>query len=199
MGNGSLRTHDLIFLMENTMAQNTHARSAQSQSARRRFFAGTAKSGMALSALSLAATGVTGMGISMASAAQVASASSTPDLLMTLGARIAIEVQSALGSAESGYSVHFLDAAGPSCAGLREGLTKAFQVHGLQFEASQGECHHALGVVTIRNLDTGRSAKVELFPESLSQVDLIEQSFSNPALRDQAIMKTPRDSLFSLS
>jgi hypothetical protein len=176
------------------MAQKTLTSSALKQPTRRQFFSGSAKSGVALG---LATTSVTGMGF--ASLAQAASPGTEPDLLLTLGARIAIEVQSELGQANAGYSVHFLDAAGPSCDGLREGLTQAFKTHGLQMEESQGQHQHALGVVTIRNLDTGRSAKVELFPESLSQVDLIEQSFASQALRDRALMATPRDSLFSLS
>jgi hypothetical protein len=183
--------------MENTMAQKTLTHSALKQPRRRQFFSGSAKSGVALSALSLATTGITGMGI--ASLAQAAGATTTPDLLLTLGARIAIEVQSELGQADAGYSVHFLDAAGPSCDGLRDGLLQAFKTHGLRMDESQGDHQHALGIVTIRNLDTGRSATVELFPESLSQVGLIEQSFASQAARDLALMRTPRDSLFSLS
>jgi hypothetical protein len=118
---------------------------------------------------------------------------------MSLGARIAIEVQSQLGSANAGYSVHFLDSAGPSCDGLRQGLRQALSAHSLQLEEVAGERNHSLGLVTIRNLDTGRSAKVDLFPEALSQLDLIEHSFVTSSQRDHAIMTTPRDSLFSLS
>jgi hypothetical protein len=176
------------------MAQNIQAISGLAQPARRRFFAGTAKSGALLSTLNLASTGVVGLSLS-----SLSQAAQTPDLLMTLGARIAIEIQSELGSAESGYSIHFLDAAGPSCDGIKEGLKRAFDSHGVNFEVAQGERHHALGVVTIRNLDSGRSATVELFPEALSHVDYLEQAFSNAAVRDQAIMATPRDSLFSVS
>jgi hypothetical protein len=179
------------------MAQNIQAHPGVAQPARRHFFAGTAKSGALLSTLNLASTGV--VGLSLSSLSQAAQTASKPDLLMTLGTRIAIEIQSELGSAESGYSVHFLDAAGPSCDGLKEGLKRAFGRHGVNFEVVQGEQQHALGLVTIRNLDSGRSATVELFPEALSHVDYIERTLGSNALRDQAIMAAPRDSLFSVS
>jgi hypothetical protein len=180
------------------MAHTTMALADPSQPKRRQFLTGSAKSGVAFTALSLAATGATGLGMTGLAQA-VASSSAAPDLLMSLGARIAIEVQSQLGSADSGYSVHFLDAAGPSCDGLRQGLRHAFSAHGLQLEVASAERNHSLGLVTIRNLDTGRSARVELFPEALSQVDLIEHSFADSRQRDHAIMTAPRDSLFSLS
>ncbi len=180
------------------MADTTVARAVPSQPKRRRFMTGSAKSSVALAALSLTTSGVTSLG--MTSIAQAASSTSpAPDLLISLGTRIAIEVQSQLGRANAGYSVHFLDSAGPSCDGLRLGLQQAFSVHGLQLDEVAGERNHSLGLVTIRNLDTGRSAKVELFPEALSQVDLIEQSYASASQRDRAIMTAPRDSLFSLS
>jgi hypothetical protein len=179
------------------MAKNTLAHIAPTQPGRRQFFAGTGKSGAALGALSLTSTGLAGLG--MNGLAQAVTVGQTPDLLLTLGARIAIEVQSELGSANSGYSVHFLDAAGPSCDGLREGLKGAFNAHGFKLVETQGMRNHSLGEVTIRNLDTGRSATVDIFPEALTQVELIEQSFTSDALRKQAMMKTPRDSLFALS
>jgi hypothetical protein len=179
------------------MAQVVHAQSAPAHPSRRQFFAGTVKSGAGLSALRLAATGAAGMG--MSGFTQTASASAAPDLLVTLGARIAIEVQSELGSANAGYSIHFLDAAGPSCAGLREGLKQAFSAHGFKFEEDQVERNHSLGEVTIRNLETGRSLKVELFPEALSQAELIEQSFAGITQRKLAMMASARDGLFALS
>lgn len=185
------------------MTHTTVTRVNPSQPKRRQFMTASAKSSAALTALSLAATGVTGLattGLGMAGFAQAAASSNlAPDLLRSLGARIAIEVQTQLGSANAGYSVHFLDSAGPSCDGLRQGLRQAFKAHGLQLEEVAGERHHSLGLVTIRNLDTGRSAKVDLYPEALSQVGLIEQSFASASQRDHALMTAPRDSLFSLS
>ncbi len=180
------------------MTYTTVALAQLSQPKRRQFMTGSVKSSVALTAWSLAATGVTGLGVTGLGQAATSS-SAAPDLLMSLGARIAIEVRTQLGSADAGYSVHFLDSAGPSCDGLREGLRRAFSAHGLQLEEFTGERHHSLGLVTIRNLDTGRSAIVDLFPEALSQVDLIEQSFASSSQRDHAIMTAPRDSLFSLS
>ena len=163
----------------------------QLNSARRDFVLGSAK----LGGCSMA--GVIGLGsIAASSAAQAAQATTAPDLLFGLGSRIAVEITNQIGPTTSGYSVHFLDCAGPSCDGIRLGLAKAMSVHGVNLQESQADAQGRLATVTIRNLETGRQAEVELFPEALSQVALVEGRGLSAHEESVAMLNIASEALF---
>jgi hypothetical protein len=56
-----------------------------------------------------------------------------------------------------------------------------------------------LGVALMHNPATGRSARVEIFPESLSQIAMIQSATGSASLQKQAVMSAPADGLYRVT
>ncbi len=184
------------------MAYDSLNAASSFQANRRQFFIGSARSSAAMTALTLGAGSLTSIGLT--GIAEAAVSAPAEDLLASLGTRLAIEVQSQIGTAEAGYSVHFVNCAGPSCdavrsgfqKGLQESLHEAISGHGLKFEEVQGNAMGSLARVTVQNLDTGRRVSIDLLPESLSQISLIEERTQDPVARRHLLSQAASGTLF---
>jgi len=166
------------------------------QESRRQFMAGSAKTCALVGAL-----GVVGGAHAFAGTASTAGAVDA-DLLHALGTRIGLDVAAAIGEGEAPLTVSYLDAAGPSIDPLREGIEHAMRLH----SDSPSVCNEAaapyasaLGVALMHNPATGRSARVEIFPESLSQIAMIQSATGSASLQKQAVMSAPADGFYRVT
>jgi hypothetical protein len=51
----------------------------------------------------------------------------------------------------------------------------------------------------MHNPATGRSARVEIFPESLSQIAMIQSATGSASLQKQAVMSAPADGFYRVT
>lgn len=173
------------------------------QESRRQFMAGSAKTCALVGALGV--VGVVGGANAVTMSAEPAllrSAAVDADLLHALGARIGMDVASEIGSNEAPLTVSYVDTAGPSIDPLREGIEHAMRLHsGAPSAVVETAAPYAsvLGVALMTNPATGRSARVEIFPESLSQIAMIQSAASSASLHKQAVMSAPSDSFYRVT
>ena len=165
------------------------------QESRRQFMAGSAKTCALVGAL-----GVVGGAQAFAGGATAGAVDA--DLLHALGTRIGLDVAAAIGEGDAPLSVSYLDAAGPSIDPLREGIEHAMRLHSSTpavCKESAAPYASVLGVALMHNAATGRSARVEIFPESLSQIAMIQSATGSASLQKQAVMSAPADGLYRVT
>jgi hypothetical protein len=163
---------------------------------RRDFMATGARAGAALAV-------VGGTGRVLASTMNEAAAPQfSVDLLQALGARIGLEVATALGNYGTNLTLAYLDAAGPSVDALRSGIEQgvAWQIG---TTPSTIETHitasSVLGVALISNPATGRSARVEIDTTALSMLAMIESDRTPPSAQKNAVLTASPNSLYRVS
>jgi hypothetical protein len=162
---------------------------------RRAFIATTSGTSAAIVASTIAAPAQAMLSSSPTTQAQYT------DLLFALGQRAGLEVSQALGGSEQALRFTFLDDAGASLNALREGFTQ-----GLSLDAgcsvgcaeTQQAYSHVLGVALVMNQVTGQTARVEIFPSALSQIEMIRGVTASASLQKQAIMSASSDALYSV-
>lgn len=134
--------------------------------------------------------------------AALGTASVSADLLRALGQRIGLDAAQAIGSFGTPLSVTYLDAAGASVEALREGIEDGARMGVgcgavcVERALPYGE---VLGVAHFQDPTTGRTARVEIFPGALSQIELIAAATRSGSLQKQALLSMPSDGLYSMT
>ena len=166
---------------------------------RREFMVHSTQAGAALAVMG-GASGAMALGVERASPS-VAAAAVNADLLHALGARIGLEVATALGSFGTPLTLSYLDAAGPSVDALREGLEQGMAWHTgaapVSVEAALSRAS-VLGVALIKNSATGRAARVEIDATALSMIALIESVKTPASSHKHAVLTASADNLYRI-
>ncbi len=131
-----------------------------------------------------------------------APASVHADLLRALGMRIGLDAAAEIGTFGEALSVTYFDAAGASIDPLREGIEDGARLGvscGAVCVESSLPYGDVLGIAYFRDAHSGRTARVEIYPSALTQIELISQGTRSGSLQKQAIMTASADSLYSLT
>jgi hypothetical protein len=166
---------------------------------RREFMATGARTGAALAAMGGA--GVAGNAFA-STMTETAVPQFSADLLQALGARIGLEVATALGDHGTPLTLAYLDAAGPSVDALRSGIEQGVSWHtGAVPSAIETQiiAPSVLGVALISNPVTGRSARVEIDTTALSMIAMIESGRTPPSAQKHAVLTAGAHSLYRVS
>ena len=126
----------------------------------------------------------------------------SPDLLRALGNRIGLEVATAISSDGAPLTLSYLDCAGPSVDALREGIEQGMQWQiGTAPACVEAQAAHGsvLGVALIRNVATGRTARVEIDATALSMIALIESVKAPASTHKHAVLTASADNLYRVN
>jgi hypothetical protein len=169
----------------------------QFNDSRRDFLTGAAKAGVAATIVTSVPTFAGEMLATPATAAV-----DTEALLHTLGKRIGAEVGAMIGSFGSPLSLTYADAAGAGIEALREGMESgARKSVGCGAVCLEEHLPYGttLGIAYFKDPVSGNTARVEIFPEALSQIEMIADATRSGSLQKQAVLTAPADSLYSIS
>ena len=179
---------------------------------RREFIVGSAKASVVVAGAALAPIAFA----SSFSAADVDGASATfgaastavtnADLLHALGTRIGLEIADEIGG-EGGNAVplalSYADSAGPAIdplqAGIAHAMVLACGAEGSACIETSAPYSSVLGVALISNPATGRMARVEIFPEALSHLTMIQESTASATIQKQAVMSASSDTFYRVT
>ena len=162
---------------------------------RREFMVHSSQAGAALAMMG----GASG---AFAAAATESPSAVSADLLRALGNRIGLEVATAISSDGAPLTMSFLDCAGPSVDALREGIEQGVQWQvGAAPACVEAQASHGsvLGVALIRNLATGRTARVEIDATALSMISLIESVKTPASTHKHAVLTASTDNLYRVN
>ncbi len=168
----------------------------QFNDSRRDFLTGSAKIGAA-------ATIASSVPLAFASAdVSVEATAASADLLHALGQRIGLDVAEQIGTFGTPLSVTYMDGAGASVESLREGIEA-----GARFGVGCGAvCVEAsipygdvLGIAFFHDPVSGRKARVEIYADTLTQIELIASTTRSGSLQKQAIMSASADRFYALT
>lgn len=166
----------------------------QFNDSRRDFLTGAAKAGAAAAVVGA----IPAMAASPSSAAATAAHA---DLLYALGQRIGLDVANAIGSFGSPLSVTYLDGAGAGVDALREGIESGSRLGvgcGAVCVEQSLPYGDVLGIAHFQDPVTGRTARVEIYPNALSHIDLIIGATRSGSLQKQAIMSASSQGLYAI-
>ena len=174
---------------------------------RREFIVGSAKAcavvaGAVLApmafASSLSAPPVAGIGTMTAAA--------NTDLLHALGTRIGLEIAAEIGGEGADavpLALSYADNAGPAIdplqAGIAQAMVLACGAEGAACIETSAPYASVLGVALISNPATGRMARVEIFPEALSHLTMIQEATASASLQKQAVMSASADAFYRVA
>jgi hypothetical protein len=168
---------------------------------RREFMLSGARAGAALAVIAASggAVGALAAEALPSATAETTAASVSPELLHALGARIGLEVTTALGGTDAPVSLAYIDAAGPSADALREGIER-----GIHWEAGSAPSLHEwqapycslLGAALITNEATGQRAVVEIDNTALSMIAMVESLKTPASSHKHAVLTASADNLY---
>lgn len=145
----------------------------------------------------LATTTISGLGM-----ATVADA----DLLHALGTRIGLEIAHEIGGEGADavpLALSYTDNAGPAIdplqAGIAHAMVLACGAAGAACIETSAPYSSILGVALISNPATGRMARVEIFPEALSHLVMIQEATNSASLQKQAVMSASADAFYRVT
>ena len=162
---------------------------------RRDFLTGSAKLGAAAATVAAVPT-------ALAASLTTAPESAHTDLLRALGTRIGLDAAAEIGSFGEPLSVQYFDAAGASVDALREGIEDGARMGvscGVVCVESSLPYSDVLGIAYFRDPLTGRTARVEILPSALTQIELISQGTRSGSLQKQALMSMSSESLYAFT
>jgi hypothetical protein len=179
---------------------------------RREFIVGTAKAGVVVAGAALAPLAFA----SSFSAAQVdgaiasfgarTTAAAHADLLHALGTRIGMEIAEEIGGEgvdSVPLALSYADNAGPAIdplqAGIAHAMVLACGTDGAACIETSAPYASVLGVALISNPATGRTARVEIFPEALSHLTMIQEATASASLQKQAVMSASSDAFYRVT
>ena len=181
---------------------------------RREFVVGSAKAGAVVASAALAPMALA-MGASSFSAAPVVGAAATvgavtaaanTDLLHALGTRIGLEIAAEIGGEGADavpLALSYADNAGPAIdplqAGIAHAMVLACGAEGAACIETSAPYSSVLGVALISNPATGRMARVEIFPEALSPLTMIQEATASASLQKQAVMSASADAFYRVT
>ncbi len=182
------------------------------QASRRDFMSDSAKA-CVVAAAAVAAPGVFAAHLSAAPvlAATLASGSSLAtvahaDLLHALGTRIGLEIAEEIGGEGADavpLALSYTDSAGPAIdplqAGIAHAMVLACGAAGAACIETNAPYSSVLGVALISNPATGRMARVEIFPEALSHLTMIQEATNSASLQKQAVMSANSDAFYRVT
>jgi hypothetical protein len=164
-------------------------------SSRREFMAHSLQASAALALMGGAPSAMGAMSAINATATEAVNA----DLLHALGARIGLEMATAIGSHGVPLSLSYFDAAGPSVDALRDGIEQGVAWHiGAAPACVETPVSRSalLGVALMTNAATGRSARVEIDATALSMIALIESVKTPASAHKHAVLTASADNLY---
>ena len=181
------------------------------QESRREFMVGSVKLGAVAASVALApmafATGFDDAAVG--TLASTSAAAVHADLLHALGTRIGLEIAteiggtSADGNKTSPLALSYADNAGPAIdplqAGIAHAMVLACGADGAACIETSAPYASVLGVALISNPATGRTARVEIFPEALSHLTMIQESTSSATIQKQAVMSASSDAFYRVT
>ncbi len=151
-----------------------------------------------LSAAPVLAT-TTASGLAMATVAHA-------DLLHALGTRIGLEIANEIGGEGADavpLALSYTDNAGPAIdplqAGIAHAMVLACGAAGAACIETSAPYSSVLGVALISNPATGRMARVEIFPEALSHLAMIQEATNSASLQKQAVMSANADVFYRVT
>ena len=179
---------------------------------RREFIVGSAKAGAVVATAALApmafASSLSAAPI-MGTASTIAAVSGTAtnaDLLHALGTRIGLEIAAEIGGEGANavpLALSYADNAGPAIdplqAGIAHAMVLACGAHGAACIETSAPYSSVLGVALISNPATGRMARVEIFPEALSHLTMIQECTASASLQKQAVMSANADAFYRVT
>ena len=164
--------------------------------------AGAALAPMAF-ASSLSATSVVG---TTATFGTMAATVANTDLLHALGTRIGLEIAAEIGGEGADavpLALSYADNAGPAIdplqAGIAHAMVLACGAAGAACIETSAPYSSVLGVALISNPATGRMARVEIFPEALSHLTMIQEATASASLQKQAVMSASADAFYRVT
>ena len=180
------------------------------QESRREFMVGSVKVGAVAASVALApmafATGFDDAAVG--TLASTSAAAVHADLLHALGTRIGLEIATEIGSSADGnktspLALSYADNAGPAIdplqAGIAHAMVLACGADGAACIETNAPYASVLGVALISNPATGRTARVEIFPEALSHLTMIQESTSSATIQKQAVMSASSDAFYRVT
>ena len=182
------------------------------QASRREFMSDSAKA-CALAAATVAAPGAFAAQLSAAPITGVTIAFGTDlatvadaDLLHALGTRIGLEIAAEIGGEGADavpLALSYTDSAGPAIdplqAGIAHAMVLACGAAGAACIETSAPYSSVLGVALISNPATGRMARVEIFPEALSHLTMIQEATASASLQKQAVMSANSDAFYRVT
>ena len=182
------------------------------QASRREFMSDSAKA-CALAAATVAAPGAFAAQLSAAPIAGVTTEFGTDlatvadaDLLHALGTRIGLEIAAEIGGEGADavpLALSYTDSAGsaidPLQAGIAHAMVLACGAAGAACIETNAPYSSVLGVALISNPATGRMARVEIFPEALSHLTMIQEATASASLQKQAVMSANSDAFYRVT
>ena len=182
------------------------------QAARREFMSDSAKV-CAVATAAMIAPGVFAsrlsaapiLGVTPVFGAGVAAVADT-DLLHALGTRIGLEIAAEIGGEGADavpLALSYADSAGPAIdplqAGIAHAMVLACGAAGAACIETSAPYSSVLGVALISNPATGRMARVEIFPEALSHLTMIQEATNSASLQKQAVMSANSDAFYRVT
>ena len=182
------------------------------QASRREFMSDSAKA-CALAAATVAAPGAFAAqlsaapitGVTTAFGADLATVADA-DLLHALGTRIGLEIAAKIGGEGADavpLALSYTDSAGsaidPLQAGIAHAMVLACGAAGAACIETNAPYSSVLGVALITNPATGRMARVEIFPEALSHLTMIQEATASASLQKQAVMSANSDAFYRVT
>ena len=178
---------------------------------RREFIVGSAKASAVVAgavlapmafASSLSAPPVAGIAATLG---RMTAAANT-DLLHALGTRIGLEIAAEIGGEGADavpLALSYADNAGPAIdplqAGIAQAMVLACGAEGAACIETSAPYSSVLGVALISNPATGRVARVEIFPEALSHLTMIQEATASASLQKQAVMSASADAFYRVT
>ena len=184
------------------------------KASRREFIVGSAKTGAVVAGAVLApmafAMGASSLsaapGVGAAATVGAVSAAANTDLLHALGTRIGLEIAAEIGGEGADavpLALSYADNAGPAIdplqAGIAHAMVLACGADGAACIETSAPYSSVLGVALISNPATGRMARVEIFPEALSHLTMIQEATASASLQKQAVMSASSDAFYRVT
>ena len=128
------------------------------------------------------------------------------DLLHALGTRIGLEIAAEIGGDGADavpLALSYADNTGPAIdplqAGIAHAMVLACGAAGAACIETSAPYSSVLGVALISNPATGRMARVEIFPEALSHLTMIQEATASASLQKQAVMSANSDAFYRVT
>ncbi len=178
---------------------------------RREFIVGSAKvsavvAGAVLAPMALASSVPAAPVAGTGAALDAVTAAANTDLLHALGTRIGLEIAAEIGGEGKDavpLALSYADNAGPAIdplqAGIAQAMVLACGAKGAACIETSAPYASVLGVALISNPATGRTARVEIFPEALSHLTMIQEATRSAALQKQAVMSASSDAFYRVT
>ena len=178
---------------------------------RREFIVGSAKAsavvaGAVLAPMAFASSLSAPLVAGIAATLGTMTAAANTDLLHALGTRIGLEIAAEIGGEGADavpLALSYADNAGPAIdplqAGIAHAMVLACGAEGAACIETSAPYSSVLGVALISNPATGRIARVEIFPEALSHLTMIQEATASASLQKQAVMSASADAFYRVT